>query len=121
MTSISVCNLENITKYEFKHDHRGNMGRKKIDEIQTSFDEIYDFIKSQPESSLGNLHTTGGVEFECEAKNSKDGRRFISLPHSNRIYAADWGYYFNDMGKDGQRIGQYSVSINDKYIKSKMA
>lgn len=94
------------------------MRRKRIDEIQTSFDEIYSFIKGQPSSLLGKLQTTGGIDFECEAKVTEDSRRFISLPHGNRIYEADWGYYFNDMGKDGQRVGQYSIPINDKYIKS---
>jgi hypothetical protein len=91
------------------------MGHNKIREITTSFDEIYNFIKSQPSSSLCNIYTTGGVPFECEAKITKDSRRFILLPHGNRIYEADWGYYFNDMGKDGQRIGQYSISINNEF------
>lgn len=91
------------------------MGRKRIDDVQTSFDEIYNYISAQPSAILGNLHTTGGIEFECEAKVTRDNRRFISLPHGNRIYESDWGYYFNDMGKDGQRVGQYSIPINYKY------
>ena len=95
------------------------MGRKKIEEIRTTFSEIYEFIKKQSESTLSGLHTTGSVPFSCEAKLTKDKRQFINLSHNNRIYEADWGYYFNDMGKTGQRIGQYSIPINNKYLKSK--
>jgi len=59
------------------------------------------------------LLTTGGVEFLAEAKTAGDGRRFISLPHNNRIYGSDWGNIANGMGKDGQRIGHYSVPLDD--------
>jgi len=96
------------------------MGREKIEEIKTAFSEIYEFIKKQPEATLLGLQTTGGVPFSCEAKSTKDKRQFINLSHNNRIYEADWGSYFNDMGKTGQRIGQYSIPINDKYLKSKV-
>jgi len=51
--------------------------------------------------------------FEAEAKLARDGRRFISLPHNNRIYQNDWGYMANSMGNDGQRIGQYSVPLDE--------
>src|SRR5262249_17013162 len=47
------------------------------------------------------LQATRGIEFIAEAKVAKDGRRFISLPDSNRIYQEDWGYSLNTMGKDG--------------------
>ena len=97
------------------------MGRNRIKEIQTTFDEIYDFIKDQPGATLHRLFTTGGIEFNCEAKSTRDNRRFIALPHGNRIYGDDWGFYCNDMGKDGQRIGQYSIPIDDKFKKSKPA
>lgn len=97
------------------------MGRNRIDTIQTTFDEIYDFINSQPAAALAGLYTTGGKAFECEAKLTRDKRRFISLPHNNRIYQNDWGFYFNDMGKDGQTIGQYSKPINEKYINKNKA
>jgi hypothetical protein len=63
-------------------------------------------------SQTPTLQTTGGVPFVAEAKQAKDGRLFISLPHNNRIYEEDWGYRTNNMGKDGQRIGQYSVPLD---------
>ena len=51
--------------------------------------------------------------FDAQAKVAEDGRRFISLPHSNRIYEGDWGYMTNSMGKNGQRIGHYSVPLDE--------
>ncbi len=92
------------------------MGRNRIEEIESSFSDIYEFINEQPQATLTGMLTTGGVSFSCEAKTTKDGRKFIMLPHNNRIYESDWGYYFNDMGKTGQRIGQYSIPINNKYL-----
>jgi hypothetical protein len=76
------------------------------------FDEIYQTIASQPSQKTPTLVTTGGVPFVAEAKVAQDGRRFISLPHNNRIYEGDWGYKVNSMGKDGQRIAQYSVPLD---------
>jgi hypothetical protein len=53
------------------------------------------------------------------SKKTRDNKAVITLPHNNRIYENDWGYYFNGMGKDGQRIGQYSIPINRKYLETK--
>lgn len=81
--------------------------------LKLSFNDVYNAISKQPKSHTPELLTTGGVPFVAEAKYTHDGRRFISLPHNNRIYENDWGYRSNSMGKDGQRIGQYSVPIDD--------
>ena len=81
--------------------------------LRMTFDYVYRSISQQPSSRTPELFTTGGVRFEAEAKCTRDGRRFISLPHSNRIYEDDWGYVSNSMGKDGQRIGHYSIPIDD--------
>lgn len=97
------------------------MGRQRIEEIQTDFDQIFEFIVGSPDATLSDLMSTGNTPFSCQAKRTRDNRKFISLPHNNRIYKNDWGYYFNDMGKDGQRIGQYSIPINQKYLESKAA
>ncbi len=78
-----------------------------------SFDDVYRAISEQPGAQTPGLQTTGGVPFVAEAKLSEDGRRFIALPHSNRIYEEDWGYMTNHMGKVGQRIGHYSVPLDD--------
>ena len=89
------------------------MPHQRIEEIQTSFDAVFTFIDSQPNSMISGLLSTGDKPFTCEARFANDGRRFIHLPHSNRIYKNDWGFYFNSMGESGQRIGQYSVPINN--------
>ena len=81
--------------------------------LKMSFDDVYMEISKQPGSQTPGLITTGGVPFVAEARRARDGRRFISLPHNNRIYENDWGYRSNSMGKDGQRIGHYSKPIDD--------
>jgi hypothetical protein len=80
--------------------------------LRLSFDDVFEVISKQPKSQTPELLTTGHVLFVAQAKRALDGRRFISLPHSNRIYEDDWGYRSNGMGKDGQRIGQYAISID---------
>ena len=90
------------------------MQRPLIDPpLKMSFDDVYKAITLQPNSHTPELITTGGVPFVAEASISQDGRRFISLPHNNRIYEYDWGYRTNSMGKDGQRIGHYSKPIDN--------
>jgi hypothetical protein len=77
-----------------------------------SFRLVFDAISAQPSGRTPQLETTGGTPFTAEAKVAKDGRQYIALPHSNRIYESDWGHSTNGMGKDGQRIGHYSVPID---------
>lgn len=80
--------------------------------LKKSFDEIYKAIASQQSQRTPELLTTGNVPFRAEAKVTRDARRYIALPHNNRIYEKDWGYRTNSMGKDGQRIGQYSEPLD---------
>jgi len=94
---------------------RANGGRQRVQinpPLSLSFDAVYLIISKQPSKRTPKLETTGGVIFEAEAKLTSDGRRFISLPHNNRIYEDDWGYMANSMGNDGQRIGQYAVPLD---------
>ena len=90
------------------------MKREKIfPPLKMNFDTVFQAILKQPHSKTPELVTTGGITFVAEARHTRDGRRFISLPHSNRVYEADWGYRSNGMGKDGQRIGQYAMPIDE--------
>ena len=34
------------------------------------------------------------------------------LKECSRCYSEDWGYYFNHLGKDGQRVGMYTKSVD---------
>ena len=89
------------------------MGRRQIEpNLMLPFDQVFQIISRQPDGRTPQLQTTGGVNFLAEAKVTRDGRPYIALPHSNRIYASDWGYQSNAMGRDGQRIGQYSVPLD---------
>jgi len=85
--------------------------------LKSTFERVYRVIMQQPNDRTAELVTTGGVPFFAESKETTDGRRFISLPHNNRIYEEDWGFTANRMGKDGQRIGQYAVPL-DKWVRS---
>jgi len=90
------------------------MDRKLINPPhQKSFDDVYAAIHGQVQHKTPDLRTTGkGVSFIAEAKIAGDGRKFISLPHDNRIYKGDWDFTSNSMGIDGQRIAQYSVPLD---------
>ena len=81
--------------------------------LKSTFEHVYQAVAQQPNKRTPELVTTGGVRFVAEAKETTDRRRFVSLPHSNRIYEEDWGFSANSMGKDGQRIGQYAVPIDN--------
>jgi hypothetical protein len=34
------------------------------------------------------------------------------LKECSRCYIDDWGYYFNHLGKDGQRVGMYLKAVD---------
>jgi hypothetical protein len=34
------------------------------------------------------------------------------LKECSRCYADDWGYYFNNLGIDGQRVGMYCKAVD---------
>jgi hypothetical protein len=78
-----------------------------------SFNHVYERIRKMPNQTIYGLRTTGGVVFEAKASETKDGRRFIALPHNNRIYENDWGFVTNHMGNDGQRIGHYARPLDE--------
>jgi len=88
--------------------------------IEVNIRRVYQTITQQPNARTPELETTGGVRFFAEAKEAMDGRLFVSLPHGNRIYEEDWGFAANSMGKDGQRIAQYSVPL-DHWIRTALA
>ena len=86
--------------------------------LKSTFDRVYQAIAQRPRARTPELETTRRhVRFFAEAKETTDGRRFVSLPHSNRIYEDDWGFTTNSMGNGGQRIGQYSVPL-DQWVRS---
>ena len=69
--------------------------------LKSSFERVLQVIAQQPNKRTPELITTGGVRFVAEVKETRDGRQFVSLPHSNRIYLEDWGFKANRMGKEG--------------------
>ena len=84
-----------------------------------TFDQVYNLLNSMPNKQT-SLETTGrsnrrGVDFVAEAKVTiSDNKKYIALPHNNRIYPCCWGNAENHMGKEkGQRIRQYARPIDD--------
>ena len=87
-----------------------------------TFDQVFGALGSEVHKKT-TLLTTGkigkpGTAFVAEAKLAQNAelhdKRFISLPHSNRIYACCWGNTQNHMGKDvGQRINQYARPLDE--------
>ena len=78
-----------------------------------TFADVYSALQRMPNQEVSGLHTTGGVEFSAKADLARDGRKYIGLPHNNRIYRDDWGFMTNHMGEDGQRIGHYARPLDD--------
>ena len=83
--------------------------------LKVKFDYAFNTIWELPNGNSPNLKTTRGmVVFAAKANFAKDGRKFIDLPHNNRIYKQDWNYRSNHMGnEDGQWVGQYAVPLSD--------
>ena len=68
-----------------------------------TFDQVFDTLNLEPNRKT-TLHTTGkpGVDFVAEATFTKQGQRYISVPHGNRIYPCCWGNTLNHMGAAGK-------------------
>ena len=89
------------------------MARRQMDPLpRCGFAQVWEAIRALPGWQVAGLETTGGVPFQAKAAVTRDGRRFIGLPHNNRIYEGDWGWTTNSMGKDGQRIGHYARPLD---------
>ena len=61
--------------------------------------------------SISSENTCQDVHFAIASESSEVGK-FIQLPYNNRISPCCWGNQTNHMGKDGQRIGQYSIPLD---------
>ena len=81
--------------------------------LKLSFDEVFEAISKQTNAQTPELLTHGHALFVAQAKRTRDDRRFIALPQGNRIYEEDWGFRNNGIGKEGQRVDNYAVSIDN--------
>lgn len=95
--------------------------RKRIKPALTcTFDQVYECLLNSPDKKVTNLLTSRGNLFVAVAAESSVVGKFIQLPYNNRIYPCCWGNQTNHMGKEGQRIGQYSTPI-DQWCKGTIA
>jgi hypothetical protein len=99
-----------------------NMTQKRMVELTRTFDEVWESLCGK---SI-ELETDLGTPFVARAKmarrrgsispeevlvflrNAGNGR----LKECSRCYLEDWGYYFNHLGKEGQRVGMYTKSVD---------
>jgi len=89
-------------------------GRPKVNPpLKCSFDQVYELLLLQPEKKVTGLFTSDNSEFEAIGKSSDKVGKFIALPYDNRIYPGDWGFQVNRYKSGGQRIGQYSKSLDE--------
>jgi len=104
---------------------KNNTQRRAI-ELARTFDEVW-------ASLLGKsikLKTDAGTVFVARAKMAKrggsstleevllflreDGSKLIEC---SRCYAANWGFYFNNLGV-GQRIGMFSAALDKCFLQN---
>ena len=69
-------------------------------EVRTSF-----VVKARMAKRLGFSNLEKVLLF---LKNDGDG----NLKECSRCYVDDWGYYFNHLGREGQRIGMYCKALD---------
>jgi hypothetical protein len=100
---------------------KNNPQRRRV-ELAKSFDEAWDNICNKNIE----LETDAGTPFVVKAKlarkrgsstteevlvflrNDENGK----LKECSRCYSEDWGYYFNHLGNDGQRIGMFCRAVD---------
>ncbi len=80
--------------------------------LNCTFDQVYECLLNSQDKMVTNLKTSRENTFFAIAAESSEVGKFIQLPQKNRIYPCCWGNQTNHMGKDGQRIGQYSIPLD---------
>jgi hypothetical protein len=97
-----------------------NTTQKRTIELTRSFNEVWQSLCGKSVE----LKTDIGTEFVAKAKFAKRGSLttdvliFLknvgngTLKECSRCYSGDWGYYFNHLGKQGQRIGMYARTVD---------
>jgi hypothetical protein len=99
-----------------------NITQRRMVELKRTFNEVWESLCGKSVE----LKTDAGTPFVARAKiarrrgsstnvkallflrNAGNGK----LNESSRCYVKDWGYYFNHLGKNGQRIGMFCRTID---------
>jgi hypothetical protein len=91
-------------------------------ELTRTFDEVWESLCSKSVE----LKTDAGTPFVARAKMARRKGSLTTeevlvflrntgtgkLKECSRCYMGDWGYYFNHLGKDGQRVGMYTKAVD---------
>lgn len=91
-------------------------------ELKRTFNEVWRSLSGKSVE----LKTDAGTPFVARAKfarrhgSSANEKALVFLRNagngklleSSRCYSEDWGYYFNHLGKQGQRIGMFCRAVD---------
>ena len=80
-----------------------NLSGKSL-ELKTSEDTPF-VAKARMAKRRGSSVSEGVLVFLRSGENGK-------LKECSRCYLEDWGYYFNHLGNDGQRIGMFYRAVD---------
>jgi hypothetical protein len=97
-----------------------NIAERRV-ELARTFSEVWESLCGKSV----DLRTDSGTPFIAKARMAR--RRGSSLTEvlvfqranengelieCSRCYSEDWGYYFNHLGKQGQRVGMYCKTVD---------
>ena len=96
--------------------------QKRTVELTRTFDEVWQSLcgrtvelktsEDTPFKAKAKLARRRGSSVKEEVlvflKNDENGK----VKECSRCYSEDWGYYFNHLGRQGQRVGMYTKSVD---------
>ena len=99
-----------------------NTTQRLIVELTKSFSEVWKSLYGQ----TVELKTSENTPFIARARLARRRGSSVSeevlvflinagtgkLIESSRCYSEDWGFYFNHLGKNGQRIGMFCKAVD---------
>lgn len=105
-----------------------NVTQRRMVELTSTFDEVWESLCGKSVE----LKTDAGTPFIAKARMARRRGSALTevlvfqrtnesgeLIECSRCYSEDWGYYFNHLGNQGQRIGMYLKAVD--FLKSQNA
>ncbi|MBN1357297.1 hypothetical protein JW988_00855 [Candidatus Bathyarchaeota archaeon] len=96
--------------------------KRRVVELTRTFNEVWESLCGK----TADLKTSADTPFTVRAKMARKKGSFTAekvlafmknvgsgkLKECSRCYSEDWGYYFNHLGVQGQRIGMYLKALD---------
>jgi hypothetical protein len=101
---------------------KDNPGERKV-ELKNSFEDVWEGVCGKNvELETEELRTPFVVNARMAKRRSSPNLEEVLVFLKNdgsgkpkecsRCYSENWGHYFNNLGKDGQRIGMYCMAVD---------